>query len=75
MNEVARVAAQGLPVLGICNGFQVLTEAGLLPGALMRNDGLRFLCETVPLEVSSTESVLTIQVHRGTTASVADQPL
>lgn len=59
MEAVADAAAQGLPVLGICNGFQVLVEVGLLPGALMRNDGLRFLCETVVCEVVSTSSVLT----------------
>jgi phosphoribosylformylglycinamidine synthase subunit PurQ / glutaminase len=59
MGAVARAAAKGYPVLGICNGFQVLVETGLLPGALMRNDGLRFLCETVTCEVVSTTSVLT----------------
>src|SRR5487761_1985329 len=47
MTAVARASEQGRPILGICNGFQVLVEVGLLPGALMRNDGLRFLCETV----------------------------
>ena len=59
MGAVATAAAEGYPVLGICNGFQVLVETGLLPGALMRNDGLRFLCETVTCEVVSTSSVLT----------------
>jgi phosphoribosylformylglycinamidine synthase len=59
MGAVATAAAEGYPVLGICNGFQVLVETGLLPGALMRNDGLRFLCETVACEVVSTTSVLT----------------
>jgi phosphoribosylformylglycinamidine synthase I len=59
MGPVATAAAEGYPVLGICNGFQVLVETGLLPGALMRNDGLRFLCETVTCEVVSTTSVLT----------------
>jgi phosphoribosylformylglycinamidine synthase subunit PurQ / glutaminase len=59
MGAVAKAAAKGYPVLGICNGFQVLVETGLLPGALMRNDGLRFLCETVTCEVVSTSSVLT----------------
>ena len=47
-------------VLGICNGFQVLTEAGLLPGALVRNAGLKFVCKTVPLEVVTTDSPFTI---------------
>jgi len=52
-------ARRGGPVLGICNGFQVLTEAGLLPGALQKNRGLTFLCETVDLRVETTRSVLT----------------
>ena len=47
MEAVTRFAADGGPVVGICNGFQVLTEAGLLPGALQKNSGLRFLCTTV----------------------------
>jgi phosphoribosylformylglycinamidine synthase I len=59
MDAVARFAAAGGPVVGICNGFQVLTEAGLLPGALQKNAGLRFICTTVTLEVSSTRSILT----------------
>jgi phosphoribosylformylglycinamidine synthase subunit PurQ / glutaminase len=56
---VAEFAAGGGPVVGICNGFQVLTEAGLLPGALQKNRGLTFLCTTVALRVESTRSVLT----------------
>ncbi len=51
LNEVATFAARGGPVLGICNGFQVLTEMGLLPGALTRNRQLHFLCEAAPLTV------------------------
>ena len=54
MGEVVRFAERGGPVLGVCNGFQVLTEAHLLPGALLRNRGLKFLCETVPLRVESS---------------------
>ena len=65
MAAVARFAAEGGPVVGICNGFQVLTEAGLLPGALYRNAGLRFLCKTVECEVSSTDSVLTVRTQLG----------
>jgi phosphoribosylformylglycinamidine synthase len=59
MASVLEFAGRGAPVLGICNGFQVLTEAGLLPGALMRNDGLRFICTTVECSVVSTSSMLT----------------
>jgi phosphoribosylformylglycinamidine synthase subunit PurQ / glutaminase len=59
MNAVARFAAEGGPVVGICNGFQVLAEAGLLPGALQKNEGLTFLCVPTELEVVSSSSVLT----------------
>lgn len=59
MGAVAAFAADGGTVVGICNGFQVLTEAGLLPGALQKNAGLKFLCTTVPLRVESTDSALT----------------
>ena len=66
MQAVARFAADGGPVVGICNGFQVLTEARLLPGALQKNRGLAFLCQTVELEVTSDRSVLTAGVPMGT---------
>ena len=56
---VSAFAAEGGPVVGICNGFQILTEAGLLPGALQKNSGLTFRCETVRLRVESDRSVLT----------------
>ena len=59
MGAVADFAAAGGPVVGICNGFQVLTEAGLLPGALQKNAGLRFVCQTVELRVETSASVLT----------------
>ena len=65
MQAVAKFAADGGPVVGICNGFQVLTEAGLLPGALQKNRGLKFLCTTVELRVESTSSVLTSQAGVG----------
>jgi phosphoribosylformylglycinamidine synthase I len=65
MEAVGRFAAGGGPVLGICNGFQVLTEAGLLPGALQKNIGLKFLCRSVDLRVSSSASVLTSEVAVG----------
>ena len=58
-------AARGGFVLGVCNGFQVLTEAGLLPGALMRNAGLQFICREVELEVASAESAYTAGFGRG----------
>jgi phosphoribosylformylglycinamidine synthase len=70
MREVARFADDGGPVVGICNGFQVLTEAGLLPGALCRNSGLRFLCKTVECEVASTSSILTSRARRGQVLSL-----
>jgi phosphoribosylformylglycinamidine synthase len=65
MNAVAEHAAAGGPVIGICNGFQVLCEAHLLPGALQKNAGLKFLCETVELRVETTNSVLTNHAHVG----------
>jgi phosphoribosylformylglycinamidine synthase len=65
MSAVAKFAADGGPVVGICNGFQVLTEAGLLPGALQKNRGLKFLCTTVELRVESTRSALTCEATEG----------
>jgi phosphoribosylformylglycinamidine synthase len=65
MSAVAKFADDGGPVVGICNGFQVLTEAGLLPGALQKNRGLKFLCMTVELRVESTNSVLTCEATPG----------
>jgi phosphoribosylformylglycinamidine synthase subunit PurQ / glutaminase len=59
MRAVAEAASQGRYVLGICNGFQVLTETGLLPGALMRNAGIRFVCRDVKLSVSNSQSAFT----------------
>ncbi|MDH3463344.1 MAG: phosphoribosylformylglycinamidine synthase subunit PurQ [Acidimicrobiia bacterium] len=59
MAEVARVASAGTPVIGICNGFQILCEAGLLPGALIANRDLAFICRWVEVEVTRTDTVLT----------------
>lgn len=59
MREVAQRAREGIPVLGICNGFQVLTEAGLLPGVLMRNSTLKFICKDVHLRVERNDTAYT----------------
>ncbi|MBA3055294.1 MAG: phosphoribosylformylglycinamidine synthase subunit PurQ [Sphingomonadales bacterium] len=59
MQAVIAAAGKGVPVLGVCNGFQVLTEAGLLPGALMRNAGIRFVCREVALTVANNQSLFT----------------
>ncbi|EKF22247.1 phosphoribosylformylglycinamidine synthase I [Mycolicibacterium hassiacum DSM 44199] len=65
MGEVVRAAERGMPVLGICNGFQVLCEAGLLPGALTRNIGLHFICRDVWLEVASNTTAWTTRYDAG----------
>ncbi len=65
MRTVAQAAARGVPVLGICNGFQVLTEAGLLPGALMRNSGLSFVCRPVELRVENSRTLFTANYRAG----------
>jgi len=65
MDAVREHAAAGGPVVGICNGFQVLTEAGLLPGALQKNRGLKFLCTTVKIRVETTDSALTAEADVG----------
>ncbi len=70
MAAVSQLASAGAPVVGICNGFQVLTEAQLLPGALQKNAGLSFLCDTVAIEVASSASVLTAGLPVGTTLRV-----
>lgn len=72
MGAVATFAAAGGPVVGICNGFQVLTEAGLLPGALQKNAGLKFRCSSAQLRVESTNSVLTSGCEPG---AVLDIPI
>jgi len=65
MGEVVSAAAKGMPVLGICNGFQVLCETGLLPGALARNAGLHFVCKDIWLEVASTSSAWSSRFEQG----------
>lgn len=59
MRAIKSQAAKGVPLLGICNGFQILTEAGLLPGVLMRNADLKFICKDVYLRVETDESIFT----------------
>ena len=70
MEEVERFARAGGPVLGICNGFQVLCEAGLLPGALLPNTGLRFLCRQVDVDVVSADTAWTRDCEPGDRLSV-----
>ncbi len=65
MREVVEFARNGGPVIGICNGFQILTESGLLPGALLRNESLRFACHDVHLRVETAETRFTAQLARG----------
>src|SRR5436305_848321 len=65
MREVAQHAKRGGPVLAICNGFQIACEAGLLPGALLRNAGLKFVCEVVRLRVETNETLFTNRYERG----------
>jgi phosphoribosylformylglycinamidine synthase subunit PurQ / glutaminase len=65
MGEVAKLADAGRPILGICNGFQILCEAGLLPGALVANRDLKFICRPMDLRVESTDSVLTRAANVG----------
>jgi phosphoribosylformylglycinamidine synthase I len=65
MQSVQKFAAGGGLVLGICNGFQILTEAGLLPGALMRNAGLKYICKQVHLRVETTNNSFTNQLAKG----------
>jgi len=67
MRAVVDAAERGVPVLGVCNGFQVLTEAGLLPGALMRNAGLNFVCRDVELSVENAQSAFTSRYAAGET--------
>jgi phosphoribosylformylglycinamidine synthase I len=67
MREVVRRAEAGVPVLGICNGFQILSEAGLLPGALISNQGLKFVCRRVPIEVTTANSAFTAGYVPGST--------
>jgi phosphoribosylformylglycinamidine synthase len=65
MQEVIKAAGRGVYVLGVCNGFQILTESGLLPGTLLRNSGLKFLCKTATLEVANNDTKFTSEYKKG----------
>jgi phosphoribosylformylglycinamidine synthase subunit PurQ / glutaminase len=66
MKSVVAVAAEGMPIIGVCNGFQILCEAGLLPGALIRNESLRFVCQPVFLRVETDDTPFTMKIKTGT---------
>lgn len=70
MRAVVDAAGRGVPVLGVCNGFQVLTEAGLLPGALMRNASIAFVCRDVALSVANAQSLFTARYDAGETITI-----
>ena len=70
VKAVVEAAERGVPVIGICNGFQVLTETGLLPGALMRNSGLNFVCRNVDLAVDNSQSIFTSAYDTGETITI-----
>lgn len=70
MGAIKEFAARGGPVLGICNGFQILCEAGLLPGALMRNRNLKFICKHVNVRVEATDTPFTLRSRRGQVLSL-----
>ncbi len=65
MNAIRKFAAAGGLLLGVCNGFQILVEAGLLPGALLRNEDLKFVCRQVTLRTETTDSPFTSKLHKG----------
>ncbi len=70
MQAVIEAAGRGVPILGVCNGFQILTEAGLLPGALMRNADIRFVCRPVKLKVENSQSIFTSGYDSGEAISI-----
>ena len=70
MESVLKKASSGIPILGICNGFQVLTECGLLPGTLLRNRDLKFICKTVTLKVATSNSIFTSGFDRNNMVSM-----
>ncbi|MEB1809123.1 MAG: phosphoribosylformylglycinamidine synthase subunit PurQ [Bacillaceae bacterium] len=70
MESVIKAAEAGKPVLGVCNGFQVLLEAGLLPGAMKRNENLKFICRPVDLVVENNETMFTSEYEQGQVVSI-----
>lgn len=70
MESVKQFAADGKPVLGVCNGFQILLESGLLPGAMKRNEQLKFICRPVDLVVENNETMFTSEYEKGEVASI-----
>ncbi|MBB5709561.1 phosphoribosylformylglycinamidine synthase subunit PurQ [Sphingomonas xinjiangensis] len=70
VRSVVEAAEKGVPVIGVCNGFQILTETGLLPGALMRNAGLDFVCRDVALTVENSQSIFTSGYRTGESITV-----
>jgi phosphoribosylformylglycinamidine synthase subunit PurQ / glutaminase len=70
MKSVVAAAAEGMPIIGVCNGFQILCEAGLLPGALIRNESLRFVCQPVFLRVETDDTPFTMKIKTGTVLSM-----
>ena len=75
MAAVVAFAEAGGPVLGICNGFQILCEAGLLPGALQKNKGLKFVCDITTVRVESINTPVTSNLREGDRVAAPDQPL
>lgn len=70
MQEVVKAAEAGIPVLGVCNGFQILLEAGLLPGAMRRNESLSFICKPVELRVENNQTLFTTEYSSGQTITI-----
>jgi phosphoribosylformylglycinamidine synthase len=70
MKEVIKAAEAGKPILGVCNGFQILLEAGLLPGAMRRNESLSFICKPVDLKVETNETMFTSTYQQGQTINI-----